>query len=180
MILNSLWNSNQRPDSDPRSRVTLVMVKKKSDPELFFLILCCFAIFWLPYKSFNAEREFHGRMSAFHEVEDHIYTTQHCSPELSALECLKGFNDFSRPFHVKSRSDRDVVTGSVDDKDFGLSVNDTLELRRVTEYCQWHERVVTIKKSKSYIYYKAWSPKRINSLPFHQVVHFEISHAARF
>jgi hypothetical protein len=108
-------------------------------------------------------------MFAFQEVEDHIFTTKYCSPELSALECLKGFNDFSRPFHVISRSDRDVVTGSVDDTDFGVSVNDTLELQRVTEYCQWHERVVSTKKSKSYVYYKSWGPHRVNSVLFHQV-----------
>ena len=145
---------------------------KKSSPEstaCTILIFCSIAIIWLPVHSFYKELEFHDRMFAFHEVEDHLYTIEDCRSDLNFTDCLNGFVDLSSPFHFVSSSHQDDVTGSVYETDFGFSVHDTLELKRVTEYCQWHQTSVHTKKSTTYFYHKSWSLHRINSLLFNQV-----------
>jgi hypothetical protein len=146
------------------------------------LLFICLLI---PLCSYFAENNFHERMVAFQEIEDHIQTTDHCPSTYSSLSsCLDSFAS-NWPVHVKTENFG--IKSSVEDTEFGLRFENVVRLRREVEYCQWSEsykddylkchREVDGKNEtydcqclRTYHYHKKWRAAHIDSSKFDQVL----------
>jgi hypothetical protein len=146
------------------------------------LLFICLLI---PLCSYFAENNFHERMVAFREIEDHIQATDHCPSTYSSLSsCLDSFAS-NWPVHVKSENFG--IKSSVEDTEFGLRFENVVRLLREVEYCQWSEsykddclkchREVDGKNEtydcqclRTYHYHKKWRAAHIDSSKFDQVL----------
>ncbi len=117
-------------------------------------------------------------MDSFHEIKSEIVTI-----DPSSLPSLLPLN---RPVHFSAPLSR----ANVEDTSFGIFLDNSLKLRRQTEYCQWNEfatdQCETCTRSlqakdgttstesyscncvRQYSYLKNWQSFRINSLLFNQ------------
>lgn len=142
--------------------------ERRSGNECAACVMVTFLLVGVPIFLVGSERGYHNDIEAFHEVEDDVVKLADVSS--SAPHQI---------VHLQATSFSSVN----EDTAFGVSVDGTLSLKRVTQYCQWREGSTESCEqcpnndgngthpchcTQTYNYIKDWQSHLINSLVFDQ------------